>query len=268
MSRKNLIAFLAAVHYLVVEEGMMDPEKEAIGDRYHGGTRYRRESMSRTDIDWARQPPPWKEDGPGLKRFPLPAFDHLEGESLWRTLAERRSNRSFSSRPIPFSSLARLLWATQGVTGRSHGFEFRVAPSAGALYPIETYLVLNRVEGLAPGVYHYSVKETSLVLQNEGSLGPELARAGLGQEMLAEAACVFVWTAMVARSKWKYRERAYRYIYMDAGHVGQNLYLAATGLGLGCCTVGAFFDGEVDRIVGADGEWEISLYLGAVGPVD
>ena len=246
----------------------MDPEKEAIGDRYHRETRYRRGSMSRRELDWAGRPSLCKEAPFSLKRFPLPALEYLEGGSLWQGLAERRSNRSFSSQPLPFSSLARLLWATQGITGRTQGFEFRAAPSAGALYPIETYLVLNRVEGLAAGVYHYSVKETSLVLLREGSLGRDLARAGLGQEMLAEAACVFVWTAMVARSKWKYRERAYRYIYMDAGHVGQNLYLAATGLGLGCCTVGAFFDGEEDRIVGADGEREISLYLGAVGPMD
>ena len=83
--------------------------------------------------------------------------------------------------------------------------------------------------------------------------------------MLGEAACAFVWTAIVERSKWKYRERAYRYIYMDVGHIGENLYLAATGLSLGCCTVGAFFDDEIDRLIGIDGEKEISVYLGAVG---
>jgi SagB-type dehydrogenase family enzyme len=86
--------------------------------------------------------------------------------------------------------------------------------------------------------------------------------------MLEEAACVFVLTAIVERSKWKYRERAYRYIYMDAGHIGQNFYLAAAGLNLGCCTVGAFFDGEVDRLIGADGVEEVSIYLGAVGHID
>jgi SagB-type dehydrogenase family enzyme len=83
--------------------------------------------------------------------------------------------------------------------------------------------------------------------------------------MLEEAACVFIWTAIIERSKWKYRERAYRYIYLDAGHIGQNLYLAATGLGLGCCTVGAFFDEEVDQLIGVDGKNEISIYLGAIG---
>jgi SagB-type dehydrogenase family enzyme len=89
----------------------------------------------------------------------------------------------------------------------------------------------------------------------------------LGQEMLEEAACVFVWTAIVGRSKWKYRERAYRYIYIDVGHMGQALYLAATALALGCCTVGAFFDEEVDHLIGVDGKKEISVYLGAVGHI-
>jgi SagB-type dehydrogenase family enzyme len=109
------------------------------------------------------------------------------------------------------------------------------------------------------------VKEAQLILLKDGQFGLELCRAGLGQEMLEEAACVFVWTAIVQRSKWKYRERAYRYIYMDVGHIGQALYLAATALNLGCCTVGAFFDEEIDRVIGVDGMNEISVYLGAVG---
>jgi SagB-type dehydrogenase family enzyme len=142
-----------------------------------------------------------------------------------------------------------------------------VVPSAGALYPIETYVVVNRVEGLSPGIYHFSVKKAQLVLITEGSLGQDCSRAALGQAIIEGAACIFVWTAMVERSKWKYRERAYRYIYMDAGHIGQNLYLAATALGLGCCTVGAFFDEEVDQLIGIDGKSEISVYLGAVGRI-
>jgi len=120
---------------------------------------------------------------------------------------------------------------------------------------------------MAPGIYHYSVKNAQLVLIRDGSFGRELSHAALGQKMLEEAATVFVWTAIVERSKWKYRERAYRYIYMDAGHIGQNLYLAATGLNLGCCTVGAFYDEEIDHFIGIDGEKEISVYLGAVGRI-
>jgi hypothetical protein len=117
---------------------------------------------------------------------------------------------------------------------------------------------------MAAGIYHYDVEEAQLVLQREGNYGREASEAALGQELVANAGAVFVWTAMVERSKWKYRERAYRYIYMDVGHIGQNLYLAATALDLGCCTIGAFYDEEVDRLVGVDGEKEISVYMGAI----
>jgi SagB-type dehydrogenase family enzyme len=245
----------------------MDRKGEGIGDRYHQETKYLREAMPRGGLDWAHQPSPYKEFPDAKKHFPIRPIDQKGGKPLWETIAQRRSIREFSDQSINFSELSQLIWATQGITLKAWGFDFRASPSAGALYPIETYLVLNRVEEIPPGLYHYDVKKAGLILLKEGRFGPVLCQAGLGQEMLEEAACVFVWTAIVERSKWKYRERAYRYIYMDAGHIGQTLYLAATALNLGCCTVGAFFDEEVDRMVGVDGKDEISVYLGAVGHV-
>ena len=245
----------------------MDRKGEAIGDRYHQETKYRREAMPRGGLDWAHQPSPYKEYPDAKKHFLIHPIDQKGGKSLWETIAQRRSIREFSDQSLRFSELSQLIWATQGITSKVWGFDFRASPSAGALYPIETYLIVNRVEEIPPGLYHYHVKEAELILLKEGHFGPELCQAALGQEMLEEAACVFVWTAMVERSKWKYRERAYRYIYMDVGHIGQTLYLAAAALDLGCCTVGAFFDEEVDRIIGVDGRNEISVYLGAVGHV-
>jgi SagB-type dehydrogenase family enzyme len=221
--------------------------------------------MPRGGLNWAHQPSPYKESPHAIEYFPLRPFSQKTGKSLWEAISQRRSTREFSDQPITFSELSQLIWATQGITLRARGFEFRASPSAGALYPIETYLVVNRVEEIPRGLYHYNVKEAQLILLKDGQFGLELCRAGLGQEMLEQAACVFVWTAIVERSKWKYRERAYRYIYMDAGHIGQTLYLAATALNLGCCTAGAFFDEEIDRIIGVDGRNEISVYLGAVG---
>jgi len=245
----------------------MDRKEEGIGDRYHQETKYLRGAMPRGGLDWAHQPSPYKEFSDTISRFPIHPIDQKGGKSLWETIAQRRSIREFFDQPISFSELSQLIWATQGITLKAGGFDFRASPSAGALYPIETYLVVNRVEELPPGLYQYNVKEAKLILLKEGHLGPELCQAGLGQEMLEEAACVFVWTAIVERSKWKYRERAYRYIYMDVGHIGQMLYLAAAALNLGCCTVGAFFDEEVDRVINVDGKKEISVYLGAVGRV-
>ena len=245
----------------------MDRRAEGIGDAYHRETKYRREAMPRGGLDWAHQPSPYKEFPNTLKHFSIRPVDQMGGKSVWGAIAERRSIREFSNRSITFSELSQLLWATQGITLKALGFEFRASPSAGALYPIETYLDVNRVEEIPSGIYHYNVKEAKLTLLKEGQFGPELSEAGLDQEMLEEAACVFIWAAIVGRSKWKYRERAYRYIYMDAGHIGQTLYLAATALNLGCCTVGAFFDEEVDRVIGVDGKNELSVYLGAIGHV-
>jgi len=245
----------------------MDGKREGLGDLYHQGTKYRRESMPRGGLDWARQPPPYKEFADARAHFRLRPLGQKGGKSLWEVIAERRSVREFSNRSISFLDLSQLIWATQGITLKAQGFDFRASPSAGALYPIETYLVANRVEEIPPGLYHYDPRGVQLSLLKEGHFGPELSQAGLGQEMIEEAACVFVWTAVVGRSKWKYRERAYRYIYIDAGHIGHALYLAATALDLGCCTVGAFFDEEVDHVIGVDGKEEISVYLGAVGSV-
>lgn len=241
--------------------------EEGIGDRYHQETKYRRYSMAPGGLDWSNQPALYKEFSHSLKRVPIQPPTLAAGKSLWEIIAERRSIREFSDDPIRFSELSQLLWATQGITLNAWGYDFRACPSAGALYPIETYLVVNRVETIAPGLYHYRVKERELVLLREGRLGWDLSRAGLDQELLEAAGVVFVWTAIVERSKWKYRQRAYRYIYMDVGHIAQNLYLGATALGLGCCTVGAFFDEEVDQLIGIDGKNEISVYMGAVGKI-
>lgn len=245
----------------------MSLRREGIGDLYHQETKYRREAMPRGGLQWARQPPPYKEFPYALQHFPLHPPMEKGGKPIWEVMVQRRSIREFSNQPITFSELSQLIWATQGITSREWGIEFRTTPSAGALYPIETYIIANRIEAIPSGLYHYHPKKAQLILLKEGLLGSDLQYAAMGQEMLEGAACVFIWTAMVDRSKWKYRERAYRYIYMDVGHIGQNLYLAATAMNLGCCTVGAFFDDEVDRILGIDGREEISVYLGAIGRI-
>ena len=238
-----------------------------VGDLYHQGTKYRREQVMGGGPDDSRPLSPYDEDLHTGKRLRILPPATKGGKLLWEAIAQRRSVREFSQQPLAFSALSQLIWVTQGITLKARGWDFRAVPSAGALYPIETYVLVNRVERLSPGVYHYDVGEAEIVLMRAGDFGAEVAMAGLGQEMLKDAGAVFIWTAVVRRSKWKYRERAYRYIYMDAGHIGQNLYLAATALNLGCCTVGAFFDEEVDRLVGVDGKEEFSVYLGAVGNV-
>jgi SagB-type dehydrogenase family enzyme len=166
---------------------------------------------------------------------------------------------------VSIVELSYLLWAAGGIQRVERGFEFRTAPSAGALYPVETYLIVDGVEGLAAGLYHYSVKGHALEEIRTGQFGHDLTQAALGQKMCLEAAAVFIWTAIFDRSKWKYEQRAYRYVYLDAGHIAENLALAATGIGLGTCQIGALFDDEVNRIVGVDGTEESVIYMSVVG---
>ena len=118
------------------------------------------------------------------------------------------------------------------MTATLPGYRFRTAPSAGALYPIETYLFARAVAGLAPGFWHLDVPGWRLELVRAGELAWELAEAALGQGMVAQAAATFLWTAVVERSAWKYGQRAYRYIYLDAAHIAAHLGLAAEALGL------------------------------------
>jgi SagB-type dehydrogenase family enzyme len=130
---------------------------------------------------------------------------------------------------------------------------------------VETYLVINRVASLEAGIYHYQVGLHQLAQIKMGDFSRGIAAAALNQEMAAAAAVVFCWTGIFARSKWKYGQRAYRYIYLDAGHIAQNLALAAVGLGLGSCQVAALYDDEVNHLLGVDGQKESILYLSVVG---
>lgn len=161
--------------------------------------------------------------------------------------------------------LSYLLWASTGIQRVEQGFAFRTAPSAGALYPIETYLMVHRVEQLEPGVYHYDILHHRLDLLTKGDCRGSIARAALDQSMCASAAVVFVWAGVFNRSKCKYGQRAYRYIYLDAGHIAENLALGAVSLGLGSCQIAAVYDDEVNSIIGVDGKKESVLYLSVVG---
>jgi len=161
--------------------------------------------------------------------------------------------------------LSFLLWASTGVQRKEQGYDFRTVPSAGALYPIETYLVVNNVEGLDQALYHYSIEAHALEVLKVGDLAENFAHAALEQKMFIKAPVVLVWTAVFERSKWKYAQRAYRYVYLDAGHIAQNFALSAVSIGLGSCQVGAFFDDEINQILGVDGIEESVLYLSVVG---
>ncbi len=235
------------------------------GDDFQRLSKYNRETLGGRSLDWNRKPDQYKTYPPELDKFELEKPDRTGGGPLYSLLQQRRSERNFKETAISKRKLSQVLWAAQGITLRTEYHQFRTAPSAGGLFPIETYCVINNVKNLNPGVYHYQVPIHSLILLKEGSFGLDLARAALGQKMLRDASFNLIWSAMIDRSKWKYEQRAYRYIYLDAGHIAQNTALAAVSCGLGSCQVGAFFDHEVDDIIGVDGENEFAIYMSAVG---
>lgn len=187
-------------------------------------------------------------------------------KNLFDILKERRSRRDYSDQPITLGQLALLLWSMQGVIESGYGYSLRTSPSAGARHPLETYLNLNRVEGQTPGLYRYLPFDHQLArLSDDKQISHRLATACLGQNIFNTCAVSFIWTAVIQRSRWKYQQRAYRYIYLDAGHVCQNLYLACEALGLGCCAVAAFDDDEMNKILDIDGKEEFVIYLATVG---
>ena len=238
-----------------------------LGHQYQQATKYFRDSMTGRRLDWANMPESYKEFAGEYKVLPGPPAEG--GKSLWRSLGERKSLRNFSGAGISSQELGRLAWAASGanrVTVRGD-FYFRTAPSAGGLYPIETYIQINRVEGLQPGIYHYSVPKHGLYLLREGDFRTAMSEAALAQRMVGHADIVFLWTAVTGRNFWKYGQRGIRYIYTDVGHIGQNVYLAAAALELGCCAIGAFYDDEVNNLLGVDGEEETIVYMAAVGRV-
>lgn len=235
------------------------------GDDFQSLSKYNRHSLQGRSLDWTNKPPLYKKYPPDLERFALEKPDGDGGLPLFKLLQQRRSIRNYSNAAPDSRKLSQVIWASQGISMANEYHQFRTAPSAGGLFPIETYCVINRVKDFQQGVYHYQVPYHSLVLLKEGNFGSALARAALGQQMLSDAAFALIWSAMIERSKWKYEQRAYRYIYLDAGHIAQNTALAALACGLGTCQVGAFFDDEVNEIIGVDGIKEFAIYMSAVG---
>jgi SagB-type dehydrogenase family enzyme len=256
---KQLIKYRLVLALFQVE---MMPE--GIGDEFQRSTKHTRERLLGGYLDWANKPETYKEY-PSAMKIQLPRKLPSNTLSVVEAVKKRKSVRSFLPEPLSINDLAFLLWASTGIQRTEQDYEFRTVPSAGALYPIETYVVVNNVEGLEKAVYHYNIRTHSLEELKTGDFGEKTAHAALGQKMCANAAAVLVWTAVFDRSKWKYAQRAYRYVYLDAGHIAQNLALSATSIGLGSCHIGAFFDDEINQIIGVDGIEESVLYLSVVG---
>jgi len=195
------------------------------------------------------------------EKIRLPEVKYDTGYDVNRALHERRSVREYKNEALALKELAHLLWAAQGVTSLGG---FRTAPSAGALYPLETYAVVGDVVTLEPGIYRYDPQSQTLTQTAEGDKRRELAAACLGQTWMAPAPVMIAFSAVYERTTERYGERGTRYVHMEVGHAGQNVAIEAVALGLGSVIVAAFDDEKVKEVLDLPEE-EHPLYLIPVG---
>lgn len=241
----------------------LTPASYAGGDPgvfYHRASSLGLPSLLRGLVHWGGRPAPYKRVAGAT--VVLPVDRPLPELPVGQALAQRRSLRTYRDRPLTSQELA---WVVHAATATTSSNGYRTAPSAGALYPIETYVAANRVRDIPSGLYHVDVRAQALEPVRLGSVAGDLELAGLGQAFLRHAPVVVVLTGVFQRTRWKYHERHYRYVSWEGGHVAQNVYLAAEAAGLGACMVGAFFDGLLNDVLRIDGRHEAALGLIAVG---
>ena len=188
--------------------------------------------------------------------LPDPGECNIKAITIHEAIGNRKSVRRFDGKPLSLHELSYLLWCTQGVKETIPGSAtFRTVPSAGARHAFETCLFVNNVEELNPGLYRFLALEHKLLeIETIDSIKDDIITGCLGQEMTGECAVTFIWTSVVQRMTWRYGERGYRYMHLDAGHVCQNLYLAAEAIHCGVCAIAAFDDDVMNRVLGLDGE--------------
>lgn len=201
----------------------------------------------------------------------------IKKSNILDIINDRKSRRNYSEEPLTLDELAFLLWSTGGVKkviGRERKAMFKTVPSAGARHPFDTYLFINRVEGLEPGLYHYLALEHKLEhIESNSDQVDRLTEASCGQAFFANASVCFVWTVTPYRTEWRYTVKAQKYALLDAGHLCQNLYLACEAIGCGACAIGAYEQELFDDLLHLDSnpssseENEFVVYAASVGKI-
>jgi SagB-type dehydrogenase family enzyme len=189
---------------------------------------------------------------------------------LIEVIRRRKSHRRFTKEALTLEELSFLLWATQGVRRIIRGGTVtrRTVPSGGSRHPFETYLFINRVNGLEPGLYRYLALEHKLCfLEADSNLAKTINHACVEQPFVGKGAVVFIWTVIPYRAEWRFSFVAHKMIALDAGHLCQNLYLASQAIGAGTCAIGEYVNDKMDAIVGADGKDEFVIYMAPVGKI-
>jgi SagB-type dehydrogenase family enzyme len=199
--------------------------------------------------------------------LPKPKEIKVVSINLRDCIENRQSIRKYSDNLLSLSELSWLLWCTQGIREDSpRVVTLRNVPSAGARHAFETFLLVNRVESLTPGIYRYiATKHKLLELIIEKDIAEKATEAALDQSAVKNSAVTFIWVAVPYRMTWRYGERGYRYLLLDAGHVCQNLYLAAENISCGVCAIAAYHDEAFNQLLDLDGEEKFVIYLATVG---
>ena len=217
----------------------------------------------------APQPPLELPLPPDAALLPLPAPGDLQipPADLKQIIERRRSLRKYTETPLSLTELSYLLWLTQGVKEVSkRPATLRTVPSAGARHAFETYLLVNNMEGLEPGLYRFAAGQHALLkLDAPEDIREQITHATYEQSQVRNSAVTFIWVAVTERMTWRYVERSIRYLHLDAGHVCQNLYLAAEAIGAGVCAIAAYNDEEINQVLQLDGENMFVIYMGSVG---
>lgn len=269
LSRRGLFGFaVGGLAGLVFGRGLRPaPPIEAgtdIGVIYHQWSKPGLIDALGTVVNWGQQVELYKTY-PGVPVVSLPDPDLGGGLTTEAAISTRRSTRDYAPATMSQAELSRLLLLTGGISVDRWGNARRTAPSSGALYPIEVYAVVHRVDGLDPGVCHYDYRRHALEVVRVGDFRSQVVAQGIAQEFLGEAGVVLFLTRILPRMRPKYQDRSYRYGLLEAGHLGQNAYLAATSMGLGACGVGTFMDDAINAMLGVDGVEEAVVYMLAAG---
>ncbi len=243
-------------------------KKQHIGHLFLEGSTY--ESMPQTDQEKGMTQPPLEMPYQGVP-LTLPKIETLTFPSLTlkEAIINRQSHRLYRSDSLSLEELSYVLYMTQGVKRtRENLATFRTVPSAGARHPFETYLAIQSVSGLSPGLYRYLALSHELIQINASNQFTEgLYQACLKQKMVKDAPVTFIWVADSYRTTFRYGMRGYRYLFLDAGHVCQNLYLVAEQLSMGTCAIAAFDDQAINQLMELDGQERFVIYLAPFGKI-
>jgi SagB-type dehydrogenase family enzyme len=265
-------------HSIPALESLLDPPPLSLSELYHENTKLHpltaQQMMPASDLptaDLQAMSRAYKQY-PSSPRIKLPPIENLPPNDRMfdEVISSRRSVRDFADLDLNLNELSQILHQSYGITGEISGSNgtiqnLRAVPSGGALYPAEIYLAIRKVSGVEPGIYHYNVPNHEIELLIPGDPTEKILEACCGQEYVQHASVVFLISGVLERTKLKYGERGYRYVLLDIGHLGQNIYLSCTSLSLAIMTTCGFFDDEVNKLLRIDGVDETAMYVAFIG---